>query len=152
MSDQAATLTLAAPPGNPSKQTLEQHAAHLRAAFVRAITRDDLCAISRKLTEQARERNRTSARLLLKYGLGDATLLQTDLALHWEAKDNATTVRKVAGEPTNEEILAQVHAKMREQAALEAEMRGRSAPAKPGDARPGTPAATRSKPPGSAGR
>lgn len=51
---------------------LAAHQARLQAAFTHELTVDDVRAIARKLTEQAREGDRTSARLVLKYGLGTA--------------------------------------------------------------------------------
>jgi hypothetical protein len=68
----ADTVMNPAPPGGVNVAELAAHQARLQAAFTQALTEDDLRAIARKLTEQAREGDRTSARLVLKYGLGTA--------------------------------------------------------------------------------
>jgi hypothetical protein len=57
---------------NGTTAELAAHVARLQAAFTRELTEDDLRAIARKLTEQAREGDRSSARLVLKYSLGAA--------------------------------------------------------------------------------
>jgi hypothetical protein len=57
---------------NVNVAELAAHQARLQAAFTQELTVDDVRAIARKLTEQAREGDRTSARLVLKYGLGTA--------------------------------------------------------------------------------
>lgn len=103
-----------------TQRTLEQHMARLHAAFVRAITEEDVVAISRKLTEQARQGDKTSARLVLKYGLSGMMAL-TDLRPSREAK---LVVPKPSGEPTVSQIKAEIDRCLREQAALEAEIRG----------------------------
>jgi hypothetical protein len=61
-----------ATPGGMNLAELAAHQARLQAAFTMELTVDDVRAIARKLTEQAREGDRTSARLVLKYGLGTA--------------------------------------------------------------------------------
>jgi hypothetical protein len=71
MADQTTNPNGAAPSG-AAPTDLAAHQARLQAAFVQALTEDDIRTIARKLIEQARDGDQTSARLVLKYSLGAA--------------------------------------------------------------------------------
>jgi hypothetical protein len=60
------------PPNGAAPADLAAHQARLQAAFMQALTEDDIRTIARKLIEQARDGDQTSARLVLKYSLGAA--------------------------------------------------------------------------------
>jgi hypothetical protein len=62
-----------AAPAGVKMADLAAHQAQLQAAFVQALTEDDIRVIARKLIDQAREGDVTSARLVLKYSLGAVT-------------------------------------------------------------------------------
>jgi hypothetical protein len=108
-----------------SKRSIEEHVARLQAAFARALSEDDILTIARKLIEQAREGDNTSARLVLKYGLAHVKFYAaTDQALQSAARR--------AAQPSSDQMMAIVRRRMQEQEALEAEIRGMGrAPAAP---------------------
>jgi hypothetical protein len=112
MSEQVPTAAV-----DTSKRSIEEHAARLQAAFVRALTEDDVVTMARKLIEQAREGDTTSARLVLKYGLEHVKFYAaTDQALQSAARQ--------AAQPPPDQMLAIIRKRMQEQEALEAEIRG----------------------------
>jgi hypothetical protein len=140
-------------------RTLKQQSARLQAAFVHTLTEADVEAIARKLIEQARGGDNTSARLVLKHGLGQMqSPMATDWTLQEEAKAAARTPRPATppAEPTAEQVMATIRAKVQEQEALQADIlrMGGAAP-KPGAERRPNAAPVgpgQGKPPGSAGR
>lgn len=138
----AEVVTTAAAAGKPP--SIEEHVARLRAAFVRALTEDDLLTIARKLIDQAREGNATSARLVLKYGLDRVQVFADTERVLQEA------ARK-ASEPSPEERMARVYQRMAEQKALEEEVRRGVRPG--ASPRPASPAPNgKGTPPGGAAR
>jgi hypothetical protein len=107
-----------------SKRSIEEHAARLQAAFVCAVSEDDVRSIARTLIDQAREGDTTSARLVLKYGLEHVTF--------YAATDQ--TLQKAAwraAQPSPDQTLAIVRQRMQEQEALEREIRGATRPPLP---------------------
>ena len=96
-------------------------------------TEDDIIAIARKLAEQAREGDRTSARLVLKYALGDAIK---------PAKSKQTDAAKPATHKRDFESVAFVSDVAKVLRALDAqeaaERRQAAAAARPGGPPPGT--------------
>jgi hypothetical protein len=130
MSDTVATVVPSAASSREQLRSVQQYAARLQAAFVQALTEADVRAIAAKLIEQARDGDRTSARLVLKYGFCQLlTHGKPDWHLGTEAA-NATKVVKpaspAAAAPTAEQVMAAIHAKVREQQALEAEILGKN--------------------------
>ena len=142
-------------------RSVKQQSTRLQAAFVHTLTEADVEAIARKLIEQARDGDNTSARLVLKYGFGQLmSHFETDWAIEREAKEAAKAARSPApaAAPTAEQVMAAIHDRMREQQALEADIlsmgQGGSG-LKPGGGKvPGAPAAGAGKaaPPGGVGR
>jgi uncharacterized membrane-anchored protein YjiN (DUF445 family) len=101
-----------------SKRSIEEHVARLQAAFVHALSEDDVRTIARTLIDQAREGDNTSARLVLKYGLEHVKFYAaTDQVLQSAARK--------AKEPSPDQMMAVIRRRMQEQEALEAEIRGR---------------------------
>lgn len=127
--------------GAERTRTVQQHAARLQAAFIHALTEDDLRAIAAKLIEQARDGDKTSARLVLKYGFG-RLMTQTESDYHpatetARAPKAAAMTAPVAAAPTAEQVMAAIHLKMQEQQALKADilgMRDAGGPPRPGAA------------------
>lgn len=108
---------------------MAQHAARLQAAFQRALREEDMAAIARKLIEQAREGDTTSARLVLKYGLSQVLAFSpADACVNGGSNG---TVGKVTP-PTPEHLRATIQQKAQEQQALHDEILGRG-PTRPGD-------------------
>ena len=132
-------------------RTVKQHAARLQAAFVHTLTEADVGAIARKLIEQAREGDATSARLVLKYGLGEQ---MGHFATDWALESEAEAEARAAAAPTNEQVMGALHMKMQEQQALEADILrvGGAGPRPAADRRPGPGSPARPASPGSPGR
>jgi hypothetical protein len=108
-------------------RTVKQQSARLQATFIHTLTEDDVEAIARKLIEQARNGDNTSARLVLKHGFGQLmSHFETDWALEREAKEAAKAPRSPSvappTAPTAEQVMAAIHDKMRAQQALEADI------------------------------
>lgn len=116
------------------QQSVEHHVARLQAAFMQALSEEDVRAIARKLIEQAREGDRTSARLVLKYGLSHFTTgsLTGSLSGYDPSKPAGRATAPSSG-PTAEQFHATLQLKAEAQQALQDEILGRSAP------RAGTP-------------
>ena len=124
------------------KRNMEQHAARLQAAFMQALREEDMAAIARKLIEQAREGDRTSARLVLKYGLSHFKVgSRTGGLSGYDASKPAGRASAPSAAPTAEQLRATLQLKAEAQQALHDEIVGRSPP------RPG-PATGRGMPPG----
>ena len=117
-------------PNGVKPADLAAHVARLHAAFVQTLTEDDIRAIARKLTEQAREGDRTSARLVLKYALGDGMPAAPPASAQ-------TPAPKPTSKPSDAEFHAIAEKALREQMAFEAEMR-RGGPGR-GTPPPGNP-------------
>jgi hypothetical protein len=132
-------------------RTVKAHAARLQAAFMRTVTEADVAAIAHKLIEQAREGDATSARLVLKYGLGEQ---MGHLATDWTLENEAKAEARAAAAPTNEQVMAALNMKMQEQQALEADIlrMGGAGPRPATERRPGPGAGARPGSPGSPGR
>ena len=129
-------------------RTVKQQAARSQAAFIDTLTEDDVKTIARKLIEQARNGDNTSARLVLKYGFGELlSHMATDGALESEAKEAARAPRS-SPPPTAEEVMAAVRMRMQEQQALEADILRMGGGGKPAAGVP----ASGGNPPRSAGR
>jgi hypothetical protein len=127
-------------------RTVKQQSARLQAAFIHAVTENDVEAIARKLIEQARNGDNTSARLVLKYGFGELlSHMATDGSLEREAKEAANAPRSPAAAPpsapTAEQVMAAIHDRMREQQALEADILSMGSKKPGGGKGPGAPAA-----------
>jgi hypothetical protein len=113
----------------PEKRNVEQHAARLQAAFQLALREEDLAAIARKLMEQAREGDTTSARLVLKYGLSQVLAFSLTDGL---PRGTANRTPRNVTLPTPEQLRATIQQKAQEQQALQDEILGRN-PGRPGD-------------------
>jgi hypothetical protein len=99
-----------------TRRSMEEHAARLQAAFVTALSEDDLRTIARTLIDQARDGDTTSARLVLKYGLDHVKFAATDQTLQAAARR--------AVQPPPDQMMAILRQRMQEQEALEREIRG----------------------------
>ena len=110
------TNPTAAAPADVKPADLSAHTARLQAAFAQALTEDDIRAIARKLVDQAREGDRTSARLVLKYGLATAV--------------PAAPKRNIAAKPDYSSVsfVADTAKVLRELDALEAQARRQGGP------------------------